>query len=116
VIELVLTIARETDIMSILIKTTADGRSLTVAGMALYLDGVKEADELDPVIYHPNKDRILEAVPDATHMAGRVPLNWEQALAAHKALTEARKAYESSPQGIADRIRLAQNKGMLARD
>jgi hypothetical protein len=103
-------------LMSVLIKTTADGRSLSVVGMAIYLDGVKEADDLDPVIYHPNRDRILEAVPDATHMAGRVPLNLEQALAAHTALKEARKAYETSEQGIAQRIRTAQNRGMLARE
>lgn len=102
--------------MSVLIKTTADGRPLTVAGRAIFLDGVKEAEELDPVVYHPNRERILEAAPDATHMAGRVPLNWEQAKMAQRALNEARKAYESSPTGIAERIREAQNRGMLARD
>lgn len=102
--------------MGVLIKTTADGRKLEVKGNAVYLDGVKEADDLDPVIYHPNRQRILEAVPDATHMAGRVPLTWEQALAANAALKEARAAWESSPEGLADRMRKAQNKGMLARD
>jgi hypothetical protein len=102
--------------MGILIKTTADGRSLTVVGNALYLDGVKEADALDPIIHHPNKERILEAAPDATHMAGRVPLTWEQALAAHTALNDARQAFESSAQGIAERMRLAQNKAMAGRD
>lgn len=102
--------------MTILIKTTADGRSLTVNGCALYLDGVKEAEDLDPVIYHPNRENILKAVPNATHMAGRIPLTWEQALAAEAALKEGRKAIESSPQAIAERIRRAQNKAMTARD
>lgn len=102
--------------MSILIKTTEDGRKLTVIGAVIYLDGVKEADDLDPVIYHPNREAILKAAPDATHMAGRVPLTWEQALAANAAIKEAREAFESSPQGLAERMRRAQNKAMTARD
>lgn len=102
--------------MAVLIKTTQDGRKLEVIGNAIYLDGVKEADDIDPVVYHPNRERIAEAAPDATHMAGRVPLTWEQALAANAALKEARAAWESSPEGLADRIRHAQNKGMLTRD
>lgn len=102
--------------MERLIKTTADGRRLKVIGTALYLDGVKEADELDPVIHHPNKERILAAAPDATHMAGRVPLTWEQALVAQAALTAACEALAFSAQGIAERIRLAQKKAMMQRD
>jgi len=102
--------------MGVLIKTTADGRELKVIGTAIYLDGVKEADFLDPLIYHPNREKILEVMPDATHMAGRVPLTWEQALAANAALKEAREAFESSPQGLAERMRRAQNKAMTARD
>jgi hypothetical protein len=102
--------------MSILIKTTADGRKLTVIGTAIYLEGVKEADFLDPLIYHPNKEAILEAVPDATHMAGRVPLTWEQALAANAALKAAREAYDASPQGIAENMRRSLAKAMTARE
>lgn len=102
--------------MTVLIKTISDGRKLEVIGSAIYLDGVKEADDIDPVIYHPNRERIAAAAPDATHMAGRVPLTWEEALAANAALKEARAAFESSPQGLAERMRRAQNKGMLARD
>lgn len=102
--------------MSIHIKTTADGRSLTVNGTAIYLDGVKEAEDLDPVVYHPNREAIQKAMPEATHMAGRVPLTWEQALAAEAALKEGRKALESDPQAISERIRKAQNKAMTARD
>ena len=102
--------------MGVLIKTTADGHKLEVNRSAIYLDGVKKDYDLDPVVYHPNRQRILEAVPDATHMAGRVPLTWEQALAANAALKAARAAWESCPEGLADRMRKAQNKGMLARD
>jgi hypothetical protein len=102
--------------MGVLIKTTADGRKLTVIGTALYLDGAKEADGLEPVSQHPNRGRILEMAPDATHMAGRVPLTRDQALAAHAALTAAHEAFAASAQGIAERIRLAQNKAMATRD
>lgn len=98
--------------MSVHIKTTADGRALTVNGHALYLDGIKEADDIEPVMYHPNRDRILEIMPDATHMAGRVPLTLEQAALAFTTLKQARQAYAFSEQGIAERIRLAQNKAM----
>ena len=102
--------------MSILIKTTEDGRKLTVIGMALYLDGVKEADFLDPLIHHPNQENILKVAPDATHMAGRVTLTWEQALAANAALKEARAAYESSPEGLAENMRRQLSKAMTARE
>ena len=102
--------------MGTLIRTTADGRKLEVIGSALYLDGVKEADDIDPVIYHPNRENIRATAPDATHMAGRVPLTWEEALLANDALKQARAAWEASPEGLAERMRRAQNKGMLARD
>lgn len=102
--------------MGVLVKTTEDGRSLTASGCALYLDGVKEAEDLVPVIYHPNRENILQSAPDATHMAGRIPLTWEQALAAEAVLKEGRKAVESSARGIAERIRRAQNRAMMARD
>lgn len=102
--------------MEHLIKTTADGRSLKVIGTALFLDGVKEADALDPVILHPNRERILATAPDATHMAGRVPLTRDQALVAQAALIAAREALAFSPQGIAERIRLTQKKAMMERD
>ncbi len=102
--------------MSVLIKTISDGRRLEVIGGAIYLGGVKEAEDIDPVVYHPNRARIAAAAPDATHMAGRVPLTWEEALATNAALKEARAAFESSPQGLAERMRQAQNRGMLTRD
>lgn len=102
--------------MGILIKTLSDGRRLEVVGTAIYLEGVKEADDIDPVIYHPNRERIAAAAPDATHMAGRVPLTWEEALAANEALKAARAERESSPEGLAERVRLIQKKAMAVRD
>jgi hypothetical protein len=102
--------------MTVLIKTLSDGRKLEVIGTAIYLDGVKEAEDIDPVIYHPNRERIAAAAPDATHMAGRVPLTWEEALAANNALKAARAEFESSPQGLAERMRLVQKKALAARD
>jgi hypothetical protein len=102
--------------MAVLIKTTEDGRKLTVIGTAIYLDGVKEADFLDPLIHHPNREAILKVAPDATHMAGRVALTWEQALAANAGLKAAREAYDSSPQGIAANMRRSLNKAMTARE
>lgn len=102
--------------MPTLIKTISDGRKLEVIGSAIYLGGEKEADDIDPVIYHPNRENILRAAPDASHMAGRVPLTWEEALAANNALKEARAEFESSPQGLAERMRLVQKKAMAIRD
>ena len=104
------------NIMSTLIKTAEDGRKLTVDGIVINLDGKKEAEDLVPVVYHPNRENIEKAMPEATHMAGRVPLTWEQALPANAALKEGHKALENDPQAIAERIRKAQNIGMLCRD
>ena len=65
-------------IMSTYIKTTEDGRKVEVINLLICLDGNKEADRLVPVGEHPNRTAILNAVPDATHMAGRLPLTAEQ--------------------------------------
>ncbi|CAL1240493.1 hypothetical protein [Candidatus Methylocalor cossyra] len=102
--------------MNTFIKTTADGRKVEVIGMAICLDGQKEAERLIPVREHPNRAAILAAVPDATHMAGRIPLTAEQAARAQAALDEARAAYEMSPLGIAERIRRTQKNALANRD
>lgn len=94
------------------IKTTQDGRKVEVIGTAIYLDGKKEAEQLVAVIQHPNWRAIIDAVPDATHMAGRLPLTVDEAEKAHLAMEAARQAYENSPTGIAERSRQAIN-GML---
>ena len=102
--------------MGTYIKTTEDGRRLQVIGRAVFLDGVMEAEWLLAIVQHPNWKAILEAVPNATHLAGRVPLTWEEALVAQAALNGARDAYESSPTGIAERLRRSINVVTSIRD
>ncbi len=102
--------------MSTYIKTTGDGRRVEVIDQAICLAGKKEADRLIPVGEHPNREAILEAAPNATHMAGRVPLTAEEAAVATAALNAARIAYETSPKGLAERIRKAQNQALANRD
>jgi len=89
------------------IKLTQDGRRVEVVGRAICLDGRHEADTLTEVRRHPNHAAIWRAVPEATHMAGRVPLTAQEAAQAQAALDAARAAYEASPLAIAERIRHA---------
>lgn len=105
-----------TSLMNTYIKTTEDGRRVEVVDQVICLDGKKEADRLIPVAEHPNRAAILEAEPAATHMAGRLPLTAEEAAAAEAALRAAKIAYESSPKGLAERIRKAQNEALAQRD
>src|SRR5262249_1692201 len=65
--------------MATLVKTTLDGRKLEVVGLAITLGGKLEANELIEVKDHPNRRAIWNAVPEATHMAGRLPLTREEA-------------------------------------
>ncbi len=97
---------------SIFIKTTRDGRKVEVIGMALCLDGKPEAESLVPVIQHPNWRAILEAAPEATHMAGRLALTVDEAEKAFHAMRSNRDSYDASEVGIAERARNAIN-GML---
>ncbi|MGE0113755.1 MAG: hypothetical protein AB7T07_02560 [Steroidobacteraceae bacterium] len=101
--------------MSIYIKTTQDGRKVEVIGTAIYLDGRKEAEQLVAVIQHPNWRAILDAAPEATHMAGRLPLTVDEAEKAQRAMDAARQEYENSPAGIAERSRQAINSMLLKR-
>ena len=98
--------------MSTFIKTTEDGRKVEVDGQAIYLDGKNEAAYLVELKEHPNRAAILQAAPNATHMAGRIPLTMEQAAIAKAALDEAKNAYDFSPMGISERIRLSYRKVM----
>lgn len=98
--------------MSTFIKTTAAGRKVEVIDKSICLDGQHEADHLVAVIQHPNWRAILEAAPDATHMAGRLALTVDEAEKAQLAMNAARDAYDNSPVGVAERSRLAVN-GML---
>lgn len=95
-----------------LLRITVDGRRIEVIGRQLCIDGKAEADALLPVAQHPNRAAILSRVPEATHVAGRIVLDADEAARALTALDAARLAYETSPAGIAARIRNA----MQARD
>lgn len=90
-----------------LIKLTQDGRRVEVIDRAICLDGRHEADTLTEVRQHPNRVAIRQAAPDATHMAGRIPLTKEEATLAQTALDMARAIYDASPLAIAERIRHA---------
>jgi hypothetical protein len=90
-----------------LIKLTQDGRRVEVIDRAICLDGRHEADTLIEVRQHPNRIAIRQAAPDATHMAGRIPLNAEEAARARAALEAARALYDATPLAIAERIRHA---------
>jgi len=96
--------------MPTLIRTTTEGRRIEVIGLAICLDGKLEAYELMPVIDHPNRIAIQKAVPDATHMAGRLALTAEEAEAVRVALENAETQVLADPGAINERFRLAQQR------
>jgi hypothetical protein len=93
--------------MRTFIKTTADGRPVEVIGTTICLAGKPEANGLVPVWEHPNVVAILTAVPDATHMAGRLPLTSEEAGTVTAALEAGEEEVLKDPARIAERFRLA---------
>lgn len=101
--------------MSTYIKTTRDGRKVEVIGTSVCLDGKPEAEVLVAVIQHPNWRAILEAAPEATHMAGRLALTVDEAEKAQLAMNEARDLYEASAVGVAERTRQAINSMLMQR-
>ncbi len=101
--------------MKTYIKSTRDGRKVEVIGRSICLDGRPESEKLVAVIEHPHWRAILQAVPDATHMAGRVALTVDEAEKAELALNMAREAFDRSPLGAAERSRLAINRMLLNR-
>jgi hypothetical protein len=93
--------------MATLVKTTQDGRKLEVIGLAICLDGGLEAFELVEVKMHPNRRAIWAAVPEATHMAGRVALMREEADIVLEAFKAAEAEILASPAAINERFRIA---------
>ncbi len=93
--------------MTTLVKTTQDGRKLEVIGLAICLDGKLEAFELVEVKLHPNRRAIWAAVPQATHMAGRVPLTREEVDIALAAFKKAEADILANPAAINERFRIA---------
>lgn len=95
------------DTSKTLIKLTQDGHRVEVIDRAICLEGRHEADTLIEVRQHPNRVAIRQAAPDATHMAGRIPLTREEAASAQAALDTARAIYDATPLAIAERMRHA---------
>ena len=89
------------------IKTTEDGRKVEVIGAAICLNGVDEAYALVPLDEHPNRQAIKQVVPNATHMAGRLPLTLNEAGKVHSALMAAKQDFDPSPRAVMERLRLA---------
>lgn len=91
----------------VLIRHTQDGRRVEVIDRFVCLDGRRETDALADVRQHPNRMAIWQAMPEATHMAGRIPLTREEAARAQAALDAARAIHAATPMAIAERIRHA---------
>ena len=91
----------------VFVKATLAGRRVEVVGPAVCLDGRPEAERLVPLDEHPNRQAILQAVPQATHMAGRLPLTLAEASVAQAALRRAQERYDGSPAAVAERLRRA---------
>ena len=89
------------------VKSTQDGRKVEVMDGWVCLAGTREADSLVPLQEHPNRQAISQAVPGATHMAGRIPLTHEEAAIAQGALSAAKRIFDASPSGITQRLRQA---------
>lgn len=87
------------------IKTTESGLKVEVIGTSVCLDGKPEASSLIELIEHPNRKAILQAVPNATHMAGRIPLTHFEAGAAASALFRAKNEFDPDPKAIIERLR-----------
>lgn len=90
-----------------LIKTTSDGRKLEVSGLAILFDGQLEAFDLTEVKMHPNRRKIWEIHPEATHIAGRVTLTKDEAEAVEAAFKKAEAEILASTAAINERFRIA---------
>ena len=91
----------------VLVKTTQDGRKVEVIDGWVCLAGAREADNLVPMLEHPNRQAIARAVPGATHVAGRIPLTHEETAIAQGAMSAAQRQFDASPAAITQRIRHA---------
>lgn len=90
-----------------LVKITEDGRKVEVVGLAICLDGELEAFELVEVKMHPNRRKIWQVAPDATHMAGRIALTRDQVEIVNKAFDAAQAEIMANPTAINERFRIA---------
>ncbi len=90
------------------IRTTSDGRAVEVIGPYVCVAREPVADGLVEVQSHPNRDAILSAVPNATHMAGPLVLTEAEASSVRGALAAA-QAPITEPSEIDKRFRDALN-------
>ena len=87
------------------VRTTLDGRRVEVIDGWLCLDGQPEADVLLMIEEHPNRVAIQRAVPDASHVAGRLPLTLAEASVAQAALRRAHDRFDGSAAAVRERLR-----------
>lgn len=92
---------------AVYVKTTQDGRKVEVIDGWVCLDGQREADTLVEVGEHPNRQAILRAVPNASHVAGRLPLTLFEAGTVRTAMAAAQPPLDTSPRAVAERLRQA---------
>ena len=85
--------------MAALVKITQDGRKLEVVGLAILLDGELEAFDLIEVKLHPNRRAIVQVLPEATHMAGRVALTRRRSRHCGSRFQESRIRNSCQPHG-----------------
>ncbi|KAF2989778.1 hypothetical protein OGR47_04835 [Methylocystis sp. MJC1] len=90
------------------IRTTSDGRAIEVIGPYICIARDPVADGIVEIANHPNRNAILSAVPNATHMAGPLVLTAEEASAVRGALAAAQPA-PTEPSEIDKRLREAVN-------
>lgn len=88
-----------------MIKMTKDGRKVEVIGHSVCINGIAEASVIASIGNHPARRQILQALPTATHIAGRIALTSKEAECAQSALDAAKAAYEASAEGIEKKLR-----------
>lgn len=88
----------------VLIKTTQDGRKVEVIGLEICLDGRPETTWLQHVFDHPNRDKIKQSMPNATHMAGRIPLSSDEARKVIDAISAFEAAMLADPTLVTKRM------------
>jgi hypothetical protein len=89
------------------VRTTGDGRLVEVIDGQVCLDGRPEASAVVPIDDHPNRHAVLQVVPLATHMAGRLPLTLAEASVAQSALRQAQDRFDGSAAAVRERLRQA---------
>ncbi len=82
------------------IRTTQDGRRVEVMDGWVCLTGVREANRQVSMAEHLSRQAITQAVPAATHVAGRLPLALAEVTKVQNALTAAQRVFDASPNGI----------------